>query len=203
MVLIKVSNPIVNIERAGSYNKFSGKTKAKDFRSWVHAKIGLFSKKDNLEMMFIFKEILRAYNHYNPEKKVEVRAKQWKGKSSIEILKELDRLIIIKYQKPSPDEEPKEIRTEANKQELEALIYAIKSSRLEYIPTKELALDYCGIMNYNDMLNGEFWKNFFSNRPLHNKFTLMLNALQELGFVEYKGGKTKLLDKDLSIQLVL
>jgi hypothetical protein len=31
----------------------------------------------------------------------------------------------------------------------------------------------------------------------------MLGALDKLGFVEYKGGKTRLLNKELNLQLVL
>lgn len=193
----------IKIEKEGNLESFVGKSKAKDFRSWLISRKSLASKRDNLELVFIINEIERAYNHYHKERVARVNAKQWKGKSSIEILKEIDKLIIIKYQKPSADEEPKEIRTEVYKDELDALIYSLKSSRLEYIPTRELALDYCGLMKYNEMLSGDFWKNFFNNRPLHNKFTLMLNALQELGFIKYKGGKTKLLDKDLSVQLIL
>jgi hypothetical protein len=64
-------------------------------------------------------------------------------------------------------------------------------------------------MVYSEILNlgHTGWKSgtkqFFSDRPTHVKFTLMLNAFQELGLVEYKGGKTKLLEKGLSIQMVL
>lgn len=34
-------------------------------------------------------------------------------------------------------------------------------------------------------------------------FLLMFGALDELGLIEYKGGKTKLLNKDISIQMIL
>ena len=50
---------------------------------------------------------------------------------------------------------------------------------------------------------GDFWKNFFNNRPLHNRFTLMLGALDKLELIEYSGGNIKVLNKDISLQLIL
>jgi len=198
---------IIKIEREGK-PIFQGKTTAKSFRSWIENKIGVFSRHNNEEYRQVFQEILRAYNYYEPVKSVEVNALQWKGKSSIEIIRGIDRLIVIKYQKETPESEAKEIRTEINKEELNALVSSIKylNKNLEDekgIETRDIAYEYCKLMNYSDMLNGNLWKNVFSNRPLHNKLTIALNALQELGFTSYKKGVTKLLNKDISVQLVL
>jgi len=200
------------ITKEGKSNKFTGKTTAKDYRSWLEHKIGVFTKTNNEEYRQVFMEILRAYNYFEPRKEAEVKVDSWHGHSSFEIIKGLDKLTIIKYQKREKGDEPTEVRTEVSREELRALISSIKylwytgdnlKETVESLETKEIAFKYCYIMNYNDMLNGDFWKNFFSNRKLHNKFTLMLGALDKLGLVEYKGGKTKLLNKDLSVHLLL
>lgn len=203
--------PTINsrpIEKVISQGKpvFSGKTTAKDFRSWIEHKIGVYTKTNNEEYRQVFMSVLNAYNYYEPRKEVQVNANQWKGKSSIEILKEVDKLIIVKYQKETEESEPKEIRTEVSKEELSDLVSSIKyiwTTTQAPMETRILASEYCIRAGLSDMFDGDFWKNFFSNRPLHNKFTLMLNALAQLGFTEYKAGKTKLLDKNLSVQLLL
>lgn len=180
-----------------------GVKSCKSFRKALQTLIGQNAKKGYTELEFYTRGILELYNKFHPERVTEIEVESWKGKSSIEIIKQLDKLIIIKYQKPSKDEEPIKVRTEISQEELEAMIFAIKNSTEEYTPTKKLALDYCIKMGYDEMLEGNLWKNFFSNRQLHNRFTLMLDALREEGLIEYKHGKTKLLNKDISIQLIL
>lgn len=185
--------------------KFSGKTTAKCFKGWLEGKISLFARKENTEMLFIFQEVLRAYNHYNPEKKVAVEVKGWHGKSSFTILKELDKLIIIKFQKPDKESEPKEVRTEIQRDEIIAMISSIKElgASREWIETKDLALRFSNQLG----IYHSGWKTgdnpIFSDRKFHNRLTLLLDALNEMQLVIYKGGKTKILEKDLSIQLVL
>lgn len=203
--MIESTREIIKIEKEGKLNKFTGKTSAKSFRSWLESRIGIYSRRNNEEYRQVFMEILRAYNHFEKEKIVEAEVDSWHGHSSFEVIKGLDRLIIIKYQKPDKFSEPKEVRTEIPKEEIVATIDSIKElgASGEEIKTKDLAFKFCYRMGYNDTLNGEFWKNFFSNRKLHNRFTLLLGALDKLGFIKYLGGKTKLLDNKLNIQLVL
>jgi hypothetical protein len=203
MVIINSNN--IRIEREGSIDTFKGKSAAKDFRSWLVSRKSLASKRDNLELVFILNEIERAYNHYHKKKVSQVEVDGWHGKSSFEIIKDIDKLIIIKYQKPTKESEPVEVRTIIHKDEIMAVIDSIKElgGSGDEVKTRDLAKLFCMKMNYTEILNGEFWKNFFSNRKLHNRFTLLLGALDKLELIKYSGGKTKLLDKDLSIQLVL
>jgi len=198
------TRPIVRILREGNPDRFSGKTTAHDMRSWIEHQLAVASKNNNENDRQLFMITLKAYNSYHPRQEAEIKVDSWHGHSSFEIIKGLDKLTIVKFQKKVKGDEPTEVRTEVSKDELNALIYALRRSKEEYTETKELALDYCLVMGLNDMFAyGEFWRNFFSNRKLHNKFTLMLGALDKLGLVEYKGGKTKLLNKDLSVQLLL
>jgi len=205
MVEIKVNKPIERIEKLGEMNKFTGKTTAKTMRGWIQGRINKFLNQDNLEMVFVFKEILNAYNYYHPETEMNVKVDSWKGKSSIELIKSMDKLTIIKYQRKDKHSEPTQMITEVTKEELNALIEVIKklSKDMEVIETKYLAMAYSTALE----LNHSGWKTgdkpFFSDRKTHNKFTLMLGALDKLGFIEYSSGKTKLLNKKLDIQMIL
>lgn len=192
------------IERQGKPVMF-GVEGCKSMGKVFETLIAKASRTGNEEQRFFLIGLYNKYKQFHPDKIVETVVDSWHGHSSFEILKQVDRLIIVKYQKKEKGNEPTEVRTEVSKEELVALIWAIKEVRAdtEEMETKHLAFEYCYKLGLNDMLNGEFWKNFFSNRKLHNKFTLMLGALDKLGFIEYKGGKTKLLNKELSVQLIL
>jgi hypothetical protein len=198
------SQEIVKIEKQGKANVFSSKTTAKDFRSWIEHKIGVFSKTNNEEYRQVFMEILKAYNYYEPKQVVQVNANQWKGKSSVDIIKGLDRLIVIKYQKETEESEPTEIRTEVSKEEIQAMIDSILKFKIgDEIETENLSMVFSQTLN----LGHDGWntgnKQFFSDRHWHNKYTIILNAFQQLGFIEYKAGRTKLIDKKISLQLIL
>lgn len=209
--MIETSREIIKVEKEGQYNKFTGKTTAKDFRSWIEHKIGVFSRKDNEEYRQVFMEILKAYNYFEPVKQANVDIESWRGKSCVEVIKGLDRLILVRHQK-SKGEEPKEIRIEVNKEEIIAVVNAIRRLSILYesIETKDLALEYCNLMGirYNDkgedlLGTGNFWEKFFNWRKMHNRFTTILAGLEQLELISYESGKTKLLNKELSVQLVL
>ena len=200
MVEIKVNQPIMKVEKTGDYTKFSGKTKAESFKGWLEGKISLFARKDNTEMLFIFQEVLRAYNHY--EKVGIAKISSWKGKSGvIECIRQPDRVIIKRMRKDEPNGVPKEVEVTITKQELNALISALNFHKdKEWIETKDLAMTYSGILG----LNHPDWDRFFSDRVEHNKLTSALCFLESENLIKYsRRGKTKILDKDLSIQLVL
>ncbi len=187
--------------------KFQDYTTAKSERGWLMGRIKKCINNGRTEEEFIYREILNMHNHFNPAKEVQVEADQWQGKSSIQVLQDIDKITIIKWQKPSKGEEPKEIFTEVQKDELEALVGSIKHilghGKTEF-KSKELAYQYCTRLDKHwKMLEGDFWKNFFNNRRLHNKFTVTLNGLAELDLIEYKGGSIKVLNKDISLQLIL
>jgi hypothetical protein len=155
-----------------------------------------------MELEFLMREILNTYNKFHPEKVMKVNDESWKGKSSMNIIKEIDRLIIIKFQKPDKDSKPTEIRTEITKEELSAVIDSLKEMQ-EPIKSKILALSYSRKLG----LEHSGWRTgdnpFFSDRKNHNKFTLILGALAEQGLIEYKRGNIKLLNKQIELQNIL
>ena len=162
-------------------------------------------------MVHLLSQIYKDYMDF--EEIGKIRIKGWKGKSSIEIIKKFDKIIIEKWQRPAKGEEPKKVKIEASKQELNALISSINLLNLgDSIKTKDLAREYCKLLNLthdskkNRLFEGSelIWNNFFGWRPMHNQFTLMLDAFDEEGVIEYKGGKTRVLEKNkLNVQTFL
>jgi len=204
---VKTRN-IIQIEKKG-LNKFRGMTTAKTMRGWINGFISKSVKKGNKETEFMFREVLNAYNFYHPEKQGCIQTKEWKGRSSFQIIKDLDGLTIIKYQRKDKHSKPKEQIIKVSKEELTALIDSIKYLNKEELDSFDIAFQYCLRMNIRktpkgkDMFSGDFKEMFYSYRTLHNKFTIMLNALEEENLIEYSAGKIKLLNKDISIQLLL
>lgn len=184
--------------------KFEGMTTAKNMKGWIQGRINKYAKSRELEYEMFFRGIMNAYDYFHPEVIGKTEVESWHGKSSFEIIKELDKLIIIKYQKSDKYSEPKEVRTELTKEELTALIDSINYFKgEEAIDTKVLAMKYSKLLG----LEHSGWRKgdnpFFSDRKNHNKLTLALGALDHLDLIEYKGGKTKILNNNLNIQMIL
>jgi len=174
------------------------KTKAKTMRGWINGMISSFSKKKSKEYELVFKEVLKKYNEFHDKKIVPVEIEGWHGKSSFEIIKEIDKLRIIKYQKQNRGSKPLKIVTEASREEIRALIHSIKSLwKGEPIKTSHISILYSSNLG----LGHSGWKTgdkpFFSDRKMHNKLTLML------GLITYEGGYTTLLNNRISVQMVL
>jgi len=203
------SNQIEKIERMGN-KKILGISSCKTMRKTLETLIAKQTKSGNTELQFYTMGILQLYNNFHPEKISPAEIEGWKGKSSFEIFQESDKIIIIKYQKQTKEEEAKEIRIEVEKAEFNTLISVIKKLSVKgEIETKEIARDYCLMLNINEndkgqaLFDGNFWRNFFAWRSMHYKFTLMLNVLDKFELIEYKGEKTKLLNKDIETQWTL
>ncbi len=107
----------------------------------------------------------------------------WKGTSSFDIEEKEDKIIVIKYQKPEKGTEPKETKTEINITELKNLFSVLKEMSIEM---REMKVK-------SRKLGESFYKldwdtEIFCNRPLHNKFTIMLNVLEKKKLIDYRGG---------------
>ena len=202
----------IKIEKEGNIAKFTGKTKARDFRNWLNGHISKDARENKMESVMILQECLRAYNYYEPMQVGEVDIKSWRGKSGVEVVKGLDKLILIRHQKSSKNAEPQEKKIEIEKEELVAVINSIRELSIlhEQIETKDLAMQYCLKLDIKTNDKGEglfstnnFWEKFFNFRRLHNRVTTILAGLESLGVISYSDGKTKLLDKNISVQLIL
>lgn len=150
------------------------------FRNFV----GRLSNKEfsHEELKLISRELLLEYNR---ERKVVIEG--WHGKSSFAFKEVGDSIIVTKYQKPERGAEPKEVKTTISFTELKGIYKTIKflctNSNLETLKSKTIAQSF-----YK-----ESWKDIFNNRKRHNKFTIILNVLDKKGFIEYRGGRIRLI----------
>lgn len=186
------------------------KNQAKSFRGFLKGMIAVAKHEKNVEVAILLEEIMKKYKEYESIGTVEIGV--WKGKSSIEVIKKPGSLLIVKWQKPNKFTEPRPNYTKISKTELNALIYAINQfSSKKKIKSKEIAGEYCKALKIernskNDALFRGFefdWDRFFADRGLHNKLTLMLDALAELGLISYLGGEVMILHKGFDVQTVL
>jgi len=198
--MIRYQRQIETIEKQGK-NKFSGKRNAKTMRGWITGQISSASRKDNMEMMFVFQEILNAYNYYEPEKIVTGEIQGWKGKSGITNIQKLpDKVIVTRFQRPNKDEEPKEVIIEIQKHQLIPIINFLNKHQVgDKLKTKNIAMYYSGSLE----LGHKDWDSFFADRPEHNLLTNMLGFLDSEGLIKYSGGVSEILTNELSFQLIL
>jgi hypothetical protein len=66
MVLIETKERVSYTVIEGKEPKFSLRTKAKDFPSWLNAQLSQAGRKNNMELEFFLREIKRAYEFYHP-----------------------------------------------------------------------------------------------------------------------------------------
>ena len=206
-MVIKINRQIEVIEKEGEIPELRVK-KCKTMRKALETLIAQQTKKGNYELVFYTKGILKLYNKHHPERIVDVEIESWHKHSSFEVIREIDKIRIIKYQKPNRSSEPVKIETEASQEELTALIDSINflwenRKNEEGIKTSALSMLYSKKMN----LNHSGWRRgenpFFSDRKSHNHLTLMLGALDKLKLVKYEGGYTTPLNNKINIQMVL
>lgn len=185
MVEIRVSSPIVNVERTGDYVKFSGKTQAKDFKGWLSGKIGLFAKRDNTEMLFIFQEILRAYNHYekDTDKEIIIEIEGWKGEGNIDIYKGFtDNFVVIEHIKDKETGKVEDRRSEVSKVQVNTLLFWIKKWE---VGESHSCYEFAEFLGFKD------WKSLWAERKLY--FALYyypMKVLEAIGAINY-GGRGK------------
>lgn len=153
------------------------------------------------EAVKIWEDLVKRLSDY--ETSVKVRLEIWKGKSGIvQLLKYPDKIIVIRMQKFDKDKEPKEVRTELLKEEINAVIEALNLLRANQpIPTDKIAMFYSQRlkMGHTD------WGRFFCDRAAHQKLVTCLDVLDEEGLIHYaRTGLTTILKKEkLEVQMVL
>lgn len=140
--------------------------------------VGRANKLSKEELVIVLRELL---NQLNEEKKIVIDS--WKGKSSFDYKFIGDKIIVTKYQKHEKGDEPKEVNYELDKNEYYQLksmiLYIFEKEKPKLLKSTEIAEQF-----YN-----KNWKKIFSDRKVHNRYTIMLNVLEKEGYIEYRGGK--------------
>lgn len=147
----------------------------KTFKGYLIQKMKDSRNQNNFDVCALIQTIYKKYLEFETSEKF--KANQWKGKSSVEYLDYPDKIIVIRYKKPEPFEQPEEVRTELLKQEINDLIVTIsKLFKSKWLKTSEIA----------EELYQKSWKNVFSDRPNHIKLCEMLNYLEHKKIIDYK-----------------
>lgn len=180
---------IINIVKQGN-SKLPDYSKAKSMRGFLQGMQLRFARGDSPESVqarLIINTLNDAYNHFHPKLNGEIEVPTWKGKSSFEVIIELDKWVVVRFQRPAKGEEPVEVRVEIPIVEVNSMGKVINSMMVqEKLSSKEVLEMFYKVMGW-DWVS---WNHsIFTNRSLHNRLTKLLGAFDSLGLIEYKGGK--------------
>jgi hypothetical protein len=181
MVTIQGNNP-VKILKEGKLNKFSGKTTAKDFRSWLEHRIGIYTKTDNEEYRQVFMEILRAYNYFESDhsREVVIELENWKGEGNLDIYKGFtDNFILIEHIKDKESGEVTDMKHEVNHAEVNRLLFWIKSWQLG---------ESHSCYEFAEFLGYKSWKDLWAERKQYFAYYYYpIKVCEAIGIVKYSG----------------
>jgi hypothetical protein len=188
------SKPLELIDRTNKLDMgiFRKKSNANTSCGIILSYAKIFKKQGNLEMALFCQELYKKI--YNLQKQEKVILNNWKGKSSLEIIEHPDYFTIITFQKEDKDSEPKEIKRDITKFEVNRIINTINNlNKGKKISTRDI---------------GEFaykrdWDKIFSDRQLHTNLNLILRLLDYYNLTKYRGRYTIILKPVREIQEVL
>jgi hypothetical protein len=148
---------------------------SKTFKGWLISRMKESRDNKQFDVTELIQVIYKKYLEF--ETSETFKASQWKGKSSITYLEHPDKIIIVKYQKPEPFEQPKEIKVEILIEEINRVLWAIQSlNKGIWLNTSDIA----------EKVYGKEWKKVFSDRPKHIILTLIFNYLEYKKIIDYK-----------------
>jgi hypothetical protein len=160
---------------------FRKKGNSKTYEGFMIQKMKEARNEGNFDVAELIQVFYKEYKKYRDSEKVKLDS--WKGKSSFEIIEHPDSFDIITFQKPDKFSEPKEIKRNITKQEVNEVLIAICTlNKGVEIKTRDIA----------EAVYHKKWKDVFSTRFEHTDLNLILRLLDKKGIIEYKGGKTKL-----------
>lgn len=185
MIEIKEPAIIQRVEYEGE-PKFKGKTTAKDMRNWIQGKINTCAKQ-HLDEEFFFREVLNAYNYYNPIRlennlKLEIEILGgWKGTGDIRIYQGLDNDVMIKI--PIKDKETGAVTWnthEVKKEDINRMIYIVKKLEINRVYSCYKIVDFMGLDWKEDV-----WKN--RTQVYFSMYYFPIKILEKLGMINYSG----------------
>lgn len=137
-----------------------------------------FKNDGNLELAMVFQELYKQVR--NIQESTRLKLLGWKGKSSFQVIKKPDRFIVITYSKYDQESSPHEIVTEITREELNDVLYWINliGSTEEKIKSRDIG----------EKVYKKRWKDIFSDRSVHIKFTQILRVLDFYEIILYRGG---------------
>lgn len=188
-IIKEVPKPYRQVEKIESLPKldvsiFRKKGNSKTFKGWMISKINDARKIENHDLVQVLYSVLEKYKEFNEP----FNPKQWKGKSSVSFIEKPDLIISVRYRKEEPDSEPKEVRMELLKTDINRLLLTISGlNQGDWIKTRDIAEKYYG----------QHWKSVFSDRTKHPYLVEMFNYLEYKGKIKYsRSGKIWVLNQN-------
>jgi len=186
------SNRTVIEEPRLDMSLFKKKGNSSTIKGYMLQKMKEARREKNFEVAVLIQHFYKKCCEF--ESSEEVRLESWKGKSSFEIIAKPDKFIVITFQKPTQDEEPKKIKREILKEEVNKVLWAISElNKNKKIPTRDIG----------ELVYKKEWDRIFSNRQLHTELNLILRLLDKYGVIHYRGGFSQVLKNVIEIQEVL
>lgn len=164
------------------------------FKGLLIQKLKESRKMGNLEVAQL---IQWAYKEYCNFEKIEtIKYENWRGKGEIKVFTQPDKFIVEFASRREKGEKPKITKKEYSKKEVNEIIIALnKLDNKKKISSREL-----GQVAYNK----DWDTQIFCKRPLHEKFTHLLNILEHLKVIKYyRSGNVEVLNPIKEIQDIL
>jgi len=169
------------------------KSSAKSFGGMLIGRMKQAHNCGNMELAILFQELYYDYKRFNET--AIVNLKGWQGKSSLHIIQKPDYFEVYTWQKSDKYSKPHQVKRDVSKEEVNQVINAINYLNKEdyKIPTREIG----------ELVYQKDWDLIFADRFTHIQLNTIMRILDFYGFIDYRGGKTKVLNKIESIQLAL
>jgi hypothetical protein len=163
------------------------------YEGWIIQKMKEARQEGNLDVAELLTTCYKKYNEFKTQEKI--LRKRTKGDGDIQYFIQPDSILVTYYQRFEEGEEPKEVRHEISKQEINFVIKAINElNEGKKIPTSAIAEQMFRIP----------WKKIFADRQTHIRLTHILGILNHYGITHYsKRGFTTIIKQAREIQEVL
>ena len=146
---------------------FKRKSNAKTYPGLLIADMKKARDDKNWEMVAVIQHYYQKYTEF--EKTERFQVEQWRGKSGVNFLVEIDRVIAERYRKNDINQKSIKVSLELSKQEINRVIWAINIlNKGKIIETSEIA----------ERVYNKPWKQVFSTRKEHIKLVEILNYLE-------------------------
>lgn len=207
---------IEKIEKPGDPQKGWGMSSAKDMPGVFQGKINHFMKFPDVkysgkEIEMVIRGLLELYRKFHPPLKTSVEIPTWKGKAGIaEVIEKLYHFDVIRFRKKHRDAEPEPFVNSIPKKDVELVVQALKNIsqyQKENIKTEAIAAEWCRLAKITENRKGQplfgekgfIWSHFFGWRIKHVTLTDILGIMDIKELIDYRVGKTTILDLDQKI----
>lgn len=158
------------------------KTQAKTFRGYLNGCI--IKTRGNIEMEFLFRELLNKFNFYYPQRIVKTEIEiisGWKGKGEYSIFTNFDEDVVIRY--PLKDKETKEVTYQTKtipKDNVNKMLSIIRNLKLN---KKYICYEIVKLLGYE--WKNDVWKN--RSKVYFLEYYFPIKCVEAMRIIKYSG----------------